>query len=243
MRQAAFGARMQYQGPQDLIWEAFRFVPADASEAYYAALVSLVVQTIGHLEGVATPIRVVDVGAGVGRVAYDVARESSVGEVVAVEQYPELIQELELVASGAERLVSVPVSGTRTLSATLRLPGPAPRLRVVAGDAHTLPFDDASVSCVLAFGLLDRVARPQAVADEFSRVLVSGGAAIVSCLHDFSGGPADRREWLTSAADVFSDQRWSNVVSRNERLNLRQNARFVESFDAEIVVAHRTTVR
>jgi hypothetical protein len=63
---------------------------------------------------------------------------------------------------------------------------------------------------------------------------------IVSCLHDFSGGPADQREWLTSAADVFRGREWTDATSRNERLNLRQNARFVESFEAEIVVARRS---
>jgi SAM-dependent methyltransferase len=183
---------------------------------------------------------VLDVGAGVGRVAGDLARSELVEDVFAVEQSPELVREVEILASGVHREVSVPVTSTKTLRAKICPVGPAPKLKAVEGDAHDLPFPDASFPCALALGLLDRVLGPRAVADELARVLEPGGIVVVSCLHDFSGGPADTREWVGSAAEVFAGDGWASGRPRNQRLDLRQNARYIERFNAEIVVVRRS---
>lgn len=239
MRQSAFGRSMEYAGSADEIREAFGFAPADASEPYYAGLVRVVLEIATELARVrGRPVSVLDVGAGVGRIASEVARHELVAEVVAIEQSLELLREIEIIASGIPREVVVPVSATRHLRAILRPPA-SPRLLALEGDAHALPFAPSSFSCVLAFGLLDRVERPRAVIAELARVLEPGGAAVVSCLHDFSGGPADADEWLGSAAEAFAKPAWSHVTAWSQRLDLRQNARYIESFDAEVVVARR----
>jgi ubiquinone/menaquinone biosynthesis C-methylase UbiE len=46
------------------------------------------------------------------------------------------------------------------------------------GDAHELPFPDASFDCVLSVGLLDYVASPQRVLEECRRVLKDDGRIV-----------------------------------------------------------------
>lgn len=244
MRQSALGRFMAYLGTPEEIDEAFAFAPADASEPYYAALRELAVEAVRLLESEQPGAlrSALDVGAGVGRVAYDLARTDLVAEVIALEQSPELVTEIARLAAGEQREVVVPVSGTRTLRAVLRPPGPAPRLRPILGDAHALPFADGEFSFVMAFGLLDRVRRPKAAVAELARVLAPHGVALVSCLHDFPGGPAEPEEWVGSASEVFVDGLWSRVEPRNEPLDLRHNGRYVEHFKAEIVWARRASV-
>lgn len=243
MRQSALGLWMEYLGSPAEIEEAFGFAPADASEPYYAGLSALAVEIIAALvveRG--TPISVLDVGAGVGRIAYDVARMAPVDRVFAIERSPELVREISELGVGMEREVSVPVTATKALRALLRPPLAAPRLEPMQGDAHRLPFGDAQFGCVLGLGLLDRVERPRAVAEEMARVLAPGGIALVSFLHDPAGGPADASEWFGSAAELFSGLAWtSRVAPRKQRLDLRQNAHYVERFNAEVVIATRAS--
>jgi len=240
MRVAAFGARMELLGSYEEKAGATRFAALDAAEAYYAMLVSLAVESIAGVARDEAPVRMLDIGAGTGRVAYDVARSEPVHEVIAVEQSPELVNEIRLVASGVRREVSVPVTARQRMRAILRLPGPAPKLTVRLGDAHDVPAETASFTCACGFGLLDRVERPRAVVAELARVLKPGGVAIVSCLNDFSGGPASQQEWLDEAADAFTGSAWENVATRRQQLVLRQNAKWAETFDADIVVATRS---
>ncbi|MCC6898776.1 MAG: class I SAM-dependent methyltransferase [Polyangiaceae bacterium] len=238
MRAAAFGRWMHPLGSEEEKEAAFGFAPLDASEPYYAALADLALESIaGQANG--GPVRVLDVGAGTGRIAYDLARSASTLEVIAVEQSPELVDEIRQVASGVEREVLVPVTARRSIGALLRLPEPAPRLNVIAGDAHDLPVASSTISCALALGLLDRVKRPRSVVAELARVLRPGGFAVVSCLFDFMGGPASEKEWLDRSSDAFTGDAWQSVVSTSRQLALRQNARYVELFCAEVIVAKR----
>lgn len=242
MRVAAFGARMELLGSYEEKAQATRFAALDAAEEYYALLVALAVENMAGVAHDGAPVRVLDVGAGAGRVAYDIARSEDVDEVIAVEQSPELVNEIRLVASGVRREVSVPVMARRTMPAILRLPAPAPKLKVRPGDAHDIPAETSSFTCACGFGLLDRVERPRAVVAELARVLKPGGVAVVSCLNDFSGGPASRQEWLDDAGDAFTGGAWEGVVTRSQRLVLRQNAKWAETFDADIVVATRSAM-
>lgn len=241
MRQAAWAPWMHYFAwPNDLD-EAFGFAPAEAGEAYYSTLVALVTETVAAFaDERGVPVSALDVGAGVGRVAIEVARTVHVNQVFALEHSPELVHEMASIASGATRQVSVPVTAAKNLRAIIRPPGPAPKLSILQGDAHKLPFEEASFACVWAFGLLDRVARPSAVVAELARVLEPGGIALVSCLHDFPGGPADTSEWLGTAGEAFDGSPWASATAVRRRLDLRQNAHFMESFNAEILTARRS---
>ncbi len=240
MRQSALGRWMTYLGTASEVDEAFGFAPADASEPYYSALSTLANDLVNTLAGERrAPVAVLDVGAGVGRVAFDVACANVVDRVVALERSAALVQEIEQLAAGTEREVSVPVTATKALRALLRPPCRAPKLRAVQGDAHRLPFEAAQFPLVLGFGVLDRVERPLDVAGEFARVVTPGGFAIVSCLHDFAGGPARAGDWLGSAVDAFVGPAWAAATPRRQRLDLRQNAQYVERFNAEVVVARR----
>jgi SAM-dependent methyltransferase len=131
------------------------------------------------------------------------------------------------------------VTATKALRAVLRPPVATSKLRAVNGDAHLLPFADGEFSLAFGFGLLDRVERPGTVASEFARVLKPGGVAVLSCLHDFAGGPARPEDWLGGAAELFGVEAWASAEARRQPLDLRQNAHWVERFNAEIVVARR----
>jgi ubiquinone/menaquinone biosynthesis C-methylase UbiE len=70
------------------------------------------------------------------------------------------------------------------------------------GDAHTLPFPDASFDCILSIGLLDYVASPPRVLEECRRVLKGTGRIVFT---------APKRPTLTfllhtSFGDVLRDR-------------------------------------
>lgn len=103
---------------------------------------------------------VLDVGAGDGTIAQMIApRAASYAAIDASEK---------LVAAARARLAGVP--GVRCLQ----------------GDAHALPFDDASFDAVLLLNVLTCAEHPTRVLAEAARVLRPGGTAVVVTLdaHD-----------------------------------------------------------
>lgn len=237
MRQAALGRWMEYLCTNAELKEAFGFAPADASEPYYGSLISLVLDSLSAHR--VRHARILDIGAGVGRVAYELAQHEDVATVIALDRSPELVDEICSLAEGTARAVWVPTLGDGALPAILRPPAPAPKLAAIQGDALNLPFEDNAFDCVVSSGTLDRVDVPQRLADEMERVLVPGGIAIVSCLHDWANSPASGRGAVSSTAELFSTPAWHCEASRDLALVLRQNSRFVEQFSADVVVARR----
>ncbi len=241
MRQAALGRWMEYHGSAEQIARAFAFARADGAEAYYARLSSIAVEnSLALFAATGKPISVLEVGAGVARLSFDLAQADVVERVVALEQSATLVAEIEALALGKVRQVRVPVTATTSLTATLRPPVAAPNLTARRGNAGSVPFADAEFDLVVGMGLVDRVQEPRRVVAEMARVLRPCGVAIVTFLHDCPGGPAGLREWFGSATTLFTGKAWSRVDgSQRQRLDLRQNAGFFESFNAEIVVARR----
>ena len=135
-------------------------------------------------------------GAGVGRVAYDLASLDLPDEVIALDSSDRLVMEAAALAQGEQRRVSVPVVGRHTLSAVLTPPQKAPKMKVTRGNALELPFDDARFSLAASFGTMDRVVDPKRLLRELLRVTRVGGIVAVTCLHDWEGGPAARTACL-----------------------------------------------
>ncbi len=109
-------------------------------------------------------LSVLDVGSGPGTITADLARLVAPGRVTAVEQTP---QALALTQAEIER------QGIDTVDFTV-------------GDAHGLPFPDASFDVVHAHQVLQHVAEPAAVLREMRRVCTPGGV-VAARDGDYSG--------------------------------------------------------
>ena len=108
---------------------------------------------IGELSGPA-----LDVAAGTGDFAIDLARKASVSHVVGLDYTREM---LSIAATKAERK------------------GLSDRVDLVVGDAHDLPFPDDSFICVtVGFGVRNFVDLPQALG-EMVRVVKPGGRVVI----------------------------------------------------------------
>jgi ubiquinone/menaquinone biosynthesis C-methylase UbiE len=63
---------------------------------------------------------------------------------------------------------------------------PALRGRLVCGDGERLPFRDGAFDAVYSYGVIHHTPQTESVVDEFFRVLVAGGRAVVMIYHKTS---------------------------------------------------------
>lgn len=107
--------------------------------------------------------RVIDVGCGAGRHAFEAYRRGA--DVVAFDQ-----DEAEL--DNVERMfVEIDISGEAPSGAAARTMG---------GDALDLPFPDAAFDCVIASEILEHVPEDEKVIWELSRIVKPGGTVAVT---------------------------------------------------------------
>lgn len=85
----------------------------------------------------------------------------------------------------------------------------------IVANAEALPLEDASFDHVLCFNLLEHVSRPERVAREMTRVLRSGGTAIVAMpfLVKVHGHPQDFRRLTGSALQELMQEAGLRVDS------------------------------
>lgn len=124
---------------------------------------------------------ILEVGSGLGLLAGEVARAAPSARVIGLE-------------ASVEQLARTPRGGDAP-----------PNLTFVHGDAHALPFGDASFDVVYCRFVLEHVGDPARVLREMSRVLRPGGRAFVQenniLINDFDPDcPAFERVWRAFAA-------------------------------------------
>lgn len=107
--------------------------------------------------------RVLDLGCGAGRHAFELYRRGA--DVVAFDRDGEALREVDAMF--------------RAMAAEGETPAGA-RARVVEGDALTLPFDDASFDVVVASEILEHIPRDDRAIAELTRVVRPGGRVAVS---------------------------------------------------------------
>jgi ubiquinone/menaquinone biosynthesis C-methylase UbiE len=118
--------------------------------------------------------RLIEVGAGFGRLGDEYG---GYREVTLFDPSESLLQ------AAAERL------------------GVDPRFRFVAGDAHRLPFDDATFDAVVCVRVVHNLADPGRAFGEFARVLRPGGSLVLEY--------ANKRHLKSILRWALRRQRWS----------------------------------
>ncbi|MDH3590904.1 MAG: class I SAM-dependent methyltransferase [Planctomycetota bacterium] len=134
-----------------------------------------------------------DVGAAVGRVTFDLARDHRLA--VGFDFSPVLVAGAQSVARTGHAAYSTTVEGE--LSETFEVAvDPAPNARFLVADALTIPFSDATFETVTALNLLDRVPDPSRLLAELTRVTAPGGTLILSSPFTWLRSFTPRERWL-----------------------------------------------
>lgn len=113
--------------------------------------------------GIGPGTRVIDVGCGAGRHAFEVYRRGA--DVVAFDQDAADVDEVATMFEAMAAEGQVPDSA---------------RAEAVCGDALALPYADNEFDCVIASEILEHVPRDDAAIAELVRVLAPGGQLIVT---------------------------------------------------------------
>src|ERR1700688_1018100 len=113
--------------------------------------------------GVARSTKVIDVGCGAGRHAFEAYRRGA--DVVAFDQDAGELSRVEAILTAMADNVEAPASATA---------------EAVVGDALALPYADETFDCVIASEILEHVPEDDAAIAELIRVLKVGGTLAVS---------------------------------------------------------------
>jgi SAM-dependent methyltransferase len=107
--------------------------------------------------------RVIDVGCGAGRHAYEAYRRGA--DVIAFDQNAAELEDVQTIFTAMADNGEVPATATA---------------QTVVGDARELPYPDESFDCVIASEILEPIPEDEMVIAELVRVLKTGGTLAVT---------------------------------------------------------------
>jgi SAM-dependent methyltransferase len=107
--------------------------------------------------------RVLDLGCGAGRHAFEAARRGA--RVIALDADRKELDQVAAVAAAMDEAGEIPAGAS---------------IRAAAGDATAMPFEDGAFDVVIASEVMEHIRADQAAMDEVSRVLRPGGTAAVT---------------------------------------------------------------
>lgn len=158
-------------------------------------------------------------GAGAGRLAYDVHQSLEPELTVALEINPYLTTLLKKMADGAELELTefplAPITGANAaLPRTLSAPATtAAGFEVVLADAMRPPFLPASFDAVITPWLVDVIeATPQALLTEVNRLLKPGGQWVFHGSLGFTGADVGENINLEELIEIAGGCGWKSVV-------------------------------
>jgi SAM-dependent methyltransferase len=113
--------------------------------------------------GVGPSTRVIDVGCGAGRHAFEAYRRGA--DVVAFDRGESELRSVDTILCAMAEAGEVPATASA---------------KVVVGDALSLPYADETFDCVIASEILEHIPEDDAAIAELTRVLKVGGTLVVS---------------------------------------------------------------
>jgi SAM-dependent methyltransferase len=113
--------------------------------------------------GIGPSTRVIDVGCGAGRHAFEAYRRGA--DVVAFDRAESELRSVDTILRAMAEAGEVPATASA---------------KVVVGDALSLPYADETFDCVIASEILEHIPEDDAAIAELIRVLKVGGTLVVS---------------------------------------------------------------
>ena len=113
--------------------------------------------------GIGPSTRVIDVGCGAGRHAFEAYRRGA--DVVAFDRAESELRSVDTILCAMAEAGEVPATASA---------------KVVVGDALSLPYADQTFDCVIASEILEHIPEDDAAIAELTRVLKVGGTLVVS---------------------------------------------------------------
>jgi SAM-dependent methyltransferase len=113
--------------------------------------------------GIGPSTRVIDVGCGAGRHAFEAYRRGA--DVVAFDRAESELRSVDAILCAMAEAGEVPATASA---------------EVVVGDALSLPYADETFDCVIASEILEHIPEDDAAIAELTRVLKVGGTLVVS---------------------------------------------------------------
>jgi SAM-dependent methyltransferase len=107
--------------------------------------------------------RVLDLGCGAGRHAFEAARRGA--QVIALDADRKELDQVAAVAAAMDEAGEIPAGAS---------------IRTAAGDATAMPFEDGAFDVVIASEVMEHIRTDQAALGEVARVLRPGGTAAVT---------------------------------------------------------------
>ncbi|MEJ2087080.1 MAG: methyltransferase domain-containing protein, partial [Gammaproteobacteria bacterium] len=198
-------------------------------------------------------------GAGAGRLAYDVHRTRAPGLTIALELNPYLTTVLNVMAAGGSLALTefplAPISGQRSaIERTLAAPEPAgDGFEVVLADALHAPFIAGTFDVVITPWLLDVIdAPPGAVLAEVNRLLKPGSRWIYQGSLAFNRADVAENLNLAELLELAADHGFSEISaedtagpyldcpdSRHARRELILTAAWQKSLDVATTAPHQ----
>lgn len=177
-----------------------------------------------------TDLRVLVLGAGAARLAYDLAHRFPNSHIIAFDLNPLLLLAAKRINEGETlRGVELSVSPKNPMEpgrdVELRAPkGPAPNLDFVFGDVYALPFQDASFDICISPWLVDIVPRHlENLCTSVARVTKPGGAWVNSGSWHFSFSDESENLSLPEAEEVASQMGWKPLASKQSEVAYLQS--------------------
>lgn len=205
------------------------YPPLSVDNSYYRSLSEYFLEECG------THGSLCDVGCGVGRTSFDLARYGwAVIGIDASQVFVNFCRELQL--SGGCKSVDLNLGGSEAQLGELSCPVSV-SCDFVLGDVKRLEFTDGQFDAVLFSNVLDRLDDPPGALMEIWRILKPGGRLIASSPFDWQLEYTPQiSRWVRDFRVLFDSRHWRICGEPKElQYRLRINERYVQHYCSQVI--------